>query len=278
MDDFFGTEEFSSNRTYCVVFSDGYEENNKWTKGTVGLLKNGKQVFAKRFDRPHDCKVSNNGMVTICDWGNTDKRTGDFLVLDETGNEIFRRIAKANLGTCSISTDGHYAIFETYSSDTEDSNKIFIVDIKSKTEISSFDRPFAFIAADIDTEQKQIKLIDNSDFEFITDFNGNQLNKKELEETILKRGTTLDKLIFLESNYSPNELINKSEYEGLLIKALSDKDASYSYGQDKIHKVLGQLYLERNETEKAIDHWGKALEINPKVGVKKKFDSLVNKK
>lgn len=64
MDDFFGTEEFSSNRTYCVVFSDGYEENNKWTKGTVGLLKNGKQVFAKRFDRPHDCKVSNNGMVT----------------------------------------------------------------------------------------------------------------------------------------------------------------------------------------------------------------------
>lgn len=278
MDDLFGTEEFSNDKTFCVVFADGFSESDKWTKGTVGLLKNGKQVFTKKFDRPHDCKVSNNGTVIICDWGNTDKLAGDFIVLDEKGNEIFIRVVKANIGTCTISNDGHYSIFETYSSDTEDSNKIFVIDIKNKSEINSFERQFAFIKADIDTTQKQITLIDNSNFEFITDFNGNQLNKKELEESILNKGTILDKLIFLEGNYLINELFNRSDYEGLLIKALSDNDACYSYGQAKLYKVLGQLYLERNEIEKTIDSWGKALEINPKVGVKKKYDKLVGKK
>jgi tetratricopeptide (TPR) repeat protein len=177
------------------------------------------------------------------------------------------------LGNCAISDNSKITLFETHISDTNDSNSIFIVDIQQKKIIHKFERPASFNSAIIDSEAKRIKLKSHKGFVFEIDFQGNQTNAKEYENQIITNGTIYDRLI-LYVDKSDEIKLKEPVYLDLLTKALTDKDASYSFGKDKIYRMIGEYHEANGDVTKTIENWDKALQLNPKIGVKRKLDSL----
>lgn len=274
--DLIGEEKLSENGEYCAI--RGYGNSSR--KGVIALVSvnEKKLLFKKTLQRPHDFHVSNNGIVVCCDWLNTESNSlaGTFSAIDRTGAILYSKKTSANVGNCAISVDGKISLFETHSSETDDSDRIFLIDIETKREISKFHRPYPFIDAKINPQTQQIQLIDNREIVFEIDFNGNQLNEVEYEKQVMNEGSVYDKLIHY--HYKPDEVkLKDRKYLDLLLQSLKDENASYSFGQDKLYRMIGEYYEANGETRQTIENWEKAIEINPKVGVKKKLDLLKRK-
>ena len=270
---FYGNKQYSPNRAFCVSYADGHYENDKWKNGDIALIKDNKLLFKKKLQRPNDCFVSNDGIVIACDWLNSDALTGRFLIFNSIGEELFSKKTTANLGNCAISDNSQIALFETHNSDTSDGDKIFIVDISQKQVIHKFERPSSFNSAIIDTEAKRIKLKDHKGYVFEIDFEGNQTNAEEYENKILTKGSVYDRLWVYADK--PDELkLKDPKYLELLTKALTDKDASYSFGKDRIYRMIGDYHEANDDITQTIENWEKAISINPKVGIKRKLDIL----
>ena len=270
---FYGSTEYSSNREYCVMYADGYFNNEKWKNGEIALLRGSTLLFKKKLQRPNSCHVSNDGIVICCDWLDSEALTGEFLVFDNTGEQIFTKKTTANLGACVISSDSKIAIFETFRSDTADSNQLFLTDIEKKTIFNKFSRPHSFNSAEIDTVSHLIKLKDHHGFVFEIDYEGHQTNRVAYENQVLREGSVYDKLWIYESK--ANDIKNKDEnYLYLLIQALDDENASYGFGKDMLYRKIGEYYEAAGDISKTIENWEKALVINLKVGIKRKFDVL----
>lgn len=270
---FYGSKEQSPNGKYFVTYTDGHYYNNRWENGNIALLKNGTILFKKKIQRPNDCHVSDNGIVICCDWQNSNALTGRFLIFDSTGKELFIKKTTANLGACAISSDSKFAIFETFSSETEDSNKFFIIDVKQSRIVSTFLRPHSFKTAEINTEKGSIKLKDYHGFIFEIDFNGNHINRHNYEMQVMQEGSNYQKLCLYGGK--PDELkFRDQKYLQLLIEALDDKDSLHGFGEDRLYRRIGEYYDAVGDISKAIENWDKAIQINPKVGIKRKLDAL----
>ena len=272
---FYGTESYSKNGLYCVYYSDGYYEGEKWKNGEIALINVNEKslLFKKRIKRPNDCKVSNNGIIVCPDWQSHKGSSGKLIILNSKGEKLFERRTTANLGNCFISMDSKIVVFETYSSETPDSNKIFVVDVNKSEIIHSFSRPITFHDAQIDTEDLTINFITHEDFSYKIDFEGNHLNKDEYENQILELGSLIDSILLFESK-SDREKFESKDYLDILDKALKDKEASEYFGKDKIYRKLGEYYEANGELENTIKYWELALEINPKIGVSRKLKAL----
>jgi tetratricopeptide (TPR) repeat protein len=273
----YGSEEYSPNREYGIIYCDGYGDGEKWKKGTIALFKGEELLFKKKIQRPNDCHVSNDGFIICCDWLNTDKLAGKVFLFNTNGDEIFSKKTTANLGISAISSDSKIALFETYNSDTKDSNQLFLIDIEQKNIFNKFDRPpHPFINAEIKTEEQRIKLFDNKGVIFEIDYSGSQTNSKEYEEMVLLKASLYDKLWLFENKDLQQRLADE-RYIDILRKALDDRDCCHSFGKEKIFKKIGDYYEGLNQFAEAIDNWKRAIEINPKVGVKRKIELLTKK-
>lgn len=273
---FYGNKKYSENKEYCIQFRDGHEENGKWKNGQLALLKKNILQYKKNIARPHDCIVTNEGIVICSDWLNTTSLAGKFLVLNSVGEEIFSKKTTANIGNLTVSKDSKIAIFETHSSESNDGDKIFVIDIEKKELYKKFDKIVSFKKAFIHNDINRIKLQDYSGFTIEIDFEGNQTNREDYENQVLKKGTIQDKL-YLYQDKPDSAKFSDTNYLNLLNSALNDKDAKYSFGLDQLYRRLGEYYESNNQIEKTIESWEKAIELNPKVGIKRKLDVLKNK-
>jgi hypothetical protein len=272
----YGRESYSPNKEYCVSYCDGHYEGNKWKNGDIALVKDKTLLFKKKIQRPNDCFVSNNGIVICCDWQNSDALTGRLLIFDIKGEQLFAKKTTANLGMCAISDNSEIALFETYNSDTNDSDSIFIIDVKQQNIIHRFTRPTSFNKAIIDTDKRHIKLIDYRGFIYEIDFEGNQTNNNDYEKQIMTNGSIHDRLSLYSSK--PDELkLNDARYLELLTESLTDKDVLYTFGQDKIQRMIGEFYEANDDSVKAIEHWEIALQLNPKIGLKRRLEAIRKK-
>lgn len=274
---FYGLKTYSSNKIYCITRSSGHFENEKWINGKIALIKEEKVLFKKELERPNDCVVSNDGIVICCDWLDSDELIGKFYIFDNMGNQLFSKQTNANLGCCELSLDSKIAIFETHNSNNDDGNKIFIVDIENKKLKNKVERKSTFGTATINTKTEKIRFKDHRNFIYEMDFNGNQTNFKEYENQILNNGSINDKLSYYEN--IPIELkIKDQNYLDTLNKAITDKDSNYSFGLDMIYRKIGEFYEDSGNIIKTIEFWEKAIQINPKIGVKRKLNSYKKQK
>ncbi|WP_034890597.1 tetratricopeptide repeat protein [Gillisia sp. Hel_I_29] len=269
---FYGTEKKSPNKNFSIYSRDGLFRGSKWENGKIALVKNNKLLFKKEIERPHDCIVSNDGIVICCDWSNAESLTGIFYVFDKSGIELFSIRTNANLGNCALSIDSKIAIFETHNSDDNDGDKLFIIDLQDQKILKKLERPISFKEAIIKTKDQKIILTTRNDFIYEIDFNGLHTNKEQYESQILNKGSITDVLYHFESK--PDEVkFNDNDYLDVLSKAVNDENASYSYGLDKLYRRIGEFYENKGEINQTIHYWEKAIQINPKVGVKRKLQS-----
>lgn len=109
---FYGKMIFSENKEYCVVFVGA---GNDTEKGKVALVNaNTRQLLYKiDINRPHKCKVSNNGLVACNDWNSREAKSTNFFVFDISGKEFFKQRVNSSVSDiCLINNEGTYAAFD----------------------------------------------------------------------------------------------------------------------------------------------------------------------
>lgn len=270
--DFFGTKTHSPNFKFSVAYQDSFEEGKK---GDVYLLQTSEVLFHKKIERPNSCVVSNDGIVAVCDWTHTDELAGRFLIFDSGGKQIVKIETTANLGNCSISDDSKFAIFETYRSDTDDSEKIFVVDIEQKKVTGKFEHEFSFKSAKINSESKVIEFLINGRLSYEVDFYGEWINKDKFEKHLIEKGSKTDKVEYLEILYKDRE--DELFKNDIYLQALMDNIKNENFKDGLILKKIGEIYEFRDDTESAIKFYQQALEKNDRIGVKTKLTKLQKK-
>lgn len=267
---FYGIKTYSEDKTFCITTNSGYFQNEKWVNGKIALFKDNQLLFKKELERPNDSTVNNKGTVICNDWLNSDELTGINYIFDKFGNKLFSLKTLANLGICQISEDSKIGLFETHNSDNEDGNKIFLIDIESREILEKFERPIYFRKTIIDTNRKEINLKDKDNFDFLIDYKGNQLNEKNYDKKILQNGNVRDIIFHFEEKREEIKY-NHTEYLTFLNKILKLNNEENPYGTDLIYRNLGEFYEKKGNISKTIECWEKALEINPKVGIKRRL-------
>lgn len=265
---------YSENGEYSVGIEPGFGEK---AKGKVLLLKGTAVVFKKSLQNPIDPTVSNDGYIAVYDWLFSNSLNGVFYIFNNNGDEVFKKKVKANLGICAISPDSTYALFETFYAANSDADKIFVINVKDQKVESEFPREFAFNNASINSKERTIQFRSHRNFIFETDFNGSQINLEKYEKAILETGTIYEKLIFY-GDKDKNLVLKEPDYLNTLLQGLKDKDALYSFGQDKLYRQIGECYEAIGNKQKTVEYWTLALDINPKVGIKKRLDKYLQTK
>lgn len=270
---FYGRKVYSTNRSYCAVYADHYYDRDTWVSGQIALIYKDQLCFRKKIDRPNDCLVTDEGYVICCDWLKDQSLAGVFRVFTANGHEIFSYRTTANLGKSAVSKNSKVAIFNTHVSQTEHSSQLFLVDLELCQIIRHFDQPYYFIDADINTENERIRLKDHKKYIFEIDFYGQHTNKSEYDNQILTKGSVYDKLRWYNERDEITNFRDK-KYLLTLIQALKNSDTLYSFGKDRLLRKIGEYYNENGKFEKALSYWEQALNENPRVGIKKRYDSL----
>jgi hypothetical protein len=269
---FYGSAFYSPDGRCAVAIDDSYEDNGRRVNGKIALVKDNRVIYKKTLRRPMDAAVNDSGVVACCD-ALEENMTGQFYCFDPMGSVIFIYKATANLGICAVSADSTLAFFETYGSEASDSNSMFVVDLIAKCILHKFIRPYPFNKVEIDTGEKTLALTNAYGFVFICDFEGRQTNKEEYEIVVIDRGTLSQKIRLYEGK-SREEQLKSSVYLDWLIQSLKDGETLHVYGAAWLHRRLGELNEELGKQSVAVKHFEKALEINPKIGVKRRLEAL----
>jgi tetratricopeptide (TPR) repeat protein len=261
-----GLSKESPDGNYIIGFRDGHQE-----KGRLTLVKDKKILFEKKLERPNDCKVSNDGFVICCDWLDSMDLAGEFLVYNERGDEIIRYRTQANLGYCQISPDSKFAIVETYNSNNDDGNKIFIFDLLKGELLNKIAKPLAYNEALIDTGNMVIALTDFNKLIYKVDFHGNPVNFEDYYKKMISEGTPDAVIRFFNGHLAEQRHKDENYLKALLDESNSGKEY---LKLDYIYREIGECYEAKGDIENTIFYWEKAVDINPKIGVKRKLSKL----
>jgi tetratricopeptide (TPR) repeat protein len=204
---------------------------------------------------------------------NTDKLAGQFLIYDAEGNQLFKLKTTAIIGDCAISNDSKFCIFETYQSDTDDSDKIFVIDVIHNIVLNKFESSININEASIDSNNQCINIKINEKLFYQLNFEGKLINKEKFEKDLNNYGSDLEKIKYYIILYEENEteLFKIDSYLNALMNSSNDP----IYKDGNAYKRIGEIYEYRNNIENAIKYYQLALDSNPKIGVKMKLARLL---
>jgi len=274
--DFYGFSEVSDNAKYIVACRDSYNRGERRINGSVVLMMGDKLLFHKRFERPHDARVGNNGNVIFNDWLNTNDTVGIFYAFNKDGDEIMRHKFKANVLNNSLSVSGRYALCSTAASDIEDdSNVTCLFDLEERKLLVRLD--ISTYKMRIDERAKQLHF-NESGLHIIYSFDGECVQGYDESNP-----TWYD-------NCSGYELYTiKSEELESLDEGFKTYDDYKSYIDDfneamkripsdnwksKINLRIGDIYSKLKMVNEAKKSYAAAVKANPKAAVKRRLQRL----
>jgi hypothetical protein len=116
--------EYSGDRYYC---EHSESENGEWNvaygrsyendEHRVFLLRNQGLQFTRQLTRMEDAKVADTGDSLLIDGGDREELSGNACVLNSSGEERFSQGFEANIGACTISSNGDYIAVATLNPD-----------------------------------------------------------------------------------------------------------------------------------------------------------------
>jgi tetratricopeptide (TPR) repeat protein len=253
-------------------------QNNKyllaWVPGSgqIVLLEGENIILNFKLNQPYDGKVSNNGNFVISD-------NAIFYGFDLNGNKLIKHNFQSNIYSCGISPDGDFAICQTFNSDNEDCNVLCFFDLihdellwKMGSETEWTNSYF------IDEKEKLIRLTYEDGRQYKYNFNGEFLDFELLNKERIKNANEFELYdIAREKLNNINNVLtedNSKEILVLLNRALAKNRPQYSNQKATIHRLIGEVYEKLRNFKYAINHYEEALNLNPKIGLKKKLEKL----
>jgi hypothetical protein len=279
---FFGQFSRSRNGRFILGWADydpasGRGGARKEGLGSYVLIDGADLILRGNMQRPNDGKVSDNGTFVLNDWMFSDDLSGTFYAISPSGEVLVQKRFKANLFNNGISDDGRLAVCQTCNSDYEPHSSILAVyDLEKKSVLGQFipltgwGEQYRFDLAD-----QLVQLIYDNGRSYRYKFDGTCIDVGQWHRDRELFGSGYDLLSIAETRLQApqsSELSSYSEVIGLLKRSL-EKGVS-DYTQARIHRLLGEIYHRCGEKNLAIDHLANALRLNPKVGIKKLYESL----
>lgn len=275
MGDFSGEYCQSPNGQFILAWKDQFlNESGKYI-----LLKNGQVKLYGEITRPNDGMVSNSGVFILSDW-TSQNMNGIFYVINADGETLIQQRCKANLDCTGISDDGHFAICKTLkSNDESDSIKLFFFDVKKRKLLWKKCPETPARSYRFDTNNRNLYIVCNETRAYGYTFDGIFIDRELYRHDCINIGYEIE---FLKAVKEWKEELDSSNseprrYNEVLaslkngLQRFSDTDT-----KSKIHRFLGEIYTLQGNNSKAVEHLEIALELNPKVGVKKQLAKLKN--
>lgn len=248
------------------------------------VLLNGERqlLFIDRLVRPEDARVADDGSVLVMDWGEGASLSGTVVAADCARGVTMRIPTRANLGSCGISLSGSFGAFHTFGANTPDGEQLFLLDLREKQILWKADVPEAWpdrYALDEDNEVLRVSVSSGRSFSY--GFDGRVLDADAREAANIaddredSHGYRLfdrasAKLATLGDREAKSEDIEA--VRGLLIESLERSMSPNT--RARAFRVLGELAERTEAWDQAHEWYSRALDENPRVGVKRRFDQI----
>lgn len=285
---FFGPFNKSQSGEWVICWSDSDAPNHRGGHRESGhgryILYNVTQdkfELQGNLERPNSGSVADNGNFAIEDWHFGNELSGTFYVISATGRELIKKKFEANLYNSTISDTGRFAVCQTANSPVNgDGNRLTVFDVEKTTELfsihpsTSWADSYKFIE-----DIPKFGVVINNIGTFYYDILGRFIDSENFKSSRLRCDRYDVVLSAAEEIVKAPELNDQLASAALeaSIRALSlgaEKDQNWKALALKI-QGLAHEFLQNNEA--AILAFDEALLINPKIGVKRKADSLRKK-
>jgi len=234
-----------------------------------------------RLERPNSGSVADNGNFSIEDWHFGSELSGTFYVFSSVGQQLIEKKFDANLYNSAISDSGRYAICQTANSPAgEDGNRLTAFDVERSVQLFSIHPPTGWadryrFVEDIPKIGVVIKKIGT----FYYDMKGHFVDSEKFDAARLQCDRYDVVLMAAEEILKAPELndqLAKAALEAATRARLlgADRDQGWKALALKM-QGLAHEFLRNNE--EAVAAFDEALRINPKIGAKRKADSLRKK-
>jgi hypothetical protein len=245
------------------------------------LLLEGNTVLVEgQMAHPEDGQVANNGNFIMSDWEDTGTLSGSLVAFDRNGREIIRRHFNANLFNNGLSTDGRFAVCHTCNSyDLDDSSVLTVFDLSAGRELarwyaeSGWPNSYEFSA-----DGKTLGLGCKGLGSFRYSLTGEFVDREIWIEACLTKGEYWTTILMVESLIKaagkdlPEALASK------LLSSLDRIDSQFGTADTKWRplalKLRGACLEVCGANSEALGCYERALELNPKIGVKRRADQI----
>lgn len=286
--DFFGRFRKSHSGEWVIGWSDSDETKHRGGHRDGGhgryVLYNAVQnkiASQGRLERPNSGSIADNGTFSIEDWHFGSELSGTFYVFSSAGLELIKKEFDANLYNSDISVSGRYAVCQTANSPTsEDGNRLTAFDVERSAQLFSIHPPTGWADRyEFIEDIPQLGVVINEIGTFHYDAQGNFLDSGKFDAARLRCDKYEIVLLAAEKILKAPEL-----NDPLAQAALEAATRARLLGADKDQdwkaialKIQGLAHEFLHSNEEAVAAFDEALKINPKIGVKRKADSLRKK-
>lgn len=282
---FFGQFNKSPSGEWAICWSDSDDEEHRGGHRNSGkgryVLYNLRQdavVQQGRLERPNSGHVADNGYFSIEDWHFGDSLVGTFYVFSATGKQLIKKNFKANLYNSAISGSGRIAVCQTANSPGEDDgNRLTVFDVEANAQLFSIN-PATGWASSYKFEEAASRIgaaLDGIGI-FYYDMQGQFLDAEKFG--LARLNCDRYDVVLLAAE----ELLKKPELNDQLAQAAlqagkractigANNDSSW---QAVALKVQGLAHEFLHNDAEALAAFDDALKFNPKIGVKRKADTL----
>ena len=285
---FFGPFRKSHSGEWAICWSDSDAPNHRGGYRESGhgsyILYNVTQdtiALQGKLERPNSGSVADNGNFTIEDWHFGNVLSGTFYVMSSAGLELIKKKFEANIYNSTISDTGRFAVCQTANSPKgEDGNRLTAFDVEKAIEFFSIHPPTGWADSYKFIEDiPKVGVVINKIGTFYYDILGRFIDSEKFDVARL-RCDRYDVVLLAAEEIVKTPQLNDQLASAALeaaVRALSlgaEKDQNWKAAALKI-QGLAHEFLRNNEA--AIAAFDGALLINPKIGLKRKADSLRKK-
>ena len=281
---FFGQSIKSPNGQFTLAWRDADDSGMRGGSRSQGkgkyIVLRGRHVTAQgAVARPNDGKIADNGNFILNDSCFGDALQGVFLAFDSSGKILVKRRFKANLFNNGISTDGTVAACQTANAyEGEDGSKLTIFDLRTRVEIASWIPTSGWADFYNFPSEGIIQLGYKCLGLFAYSWSGEFLDSDEWRDAQLARGDYATVMMAVEqvlktSQGEPNR--DLSERLNISLQRISGQILATDIRRlALLRKLQGQCAELRGDVAAALVAYDAALEIDSKVGVKRRAEQL----
>lgn len=285
--DFWGAAHLSPSKQWVVGCDDsdggGRGGNRERGNGRVLLVQmpQGSAVCEVRsIARPFDVAVSNIGTFAVNDSGFGNELAADAVAFDAQGTELYRRHYSANIFSIAISPCGRFMAVQTCNAPkSPGGNLLEVHDILSKATLFSkapdtpWSKKFAF---DVDRGAlKQVWAYVEGLGRFAYSPSGEFIGAKKYQAASLDKGDYASRLFAIEKLLRESSDDKSAERAlAVLETVLPEVPHAESSWQAKACRLKGEALEALGRMAEAVSAYELAIGFDPKIGVKKRLDSL----
>ena len=284
--DFFDGFPTSPNGRYVLMWSDSEEGNGTDNGGDEDecryvLFEEKRIIMQGKIQHPNDLHVANNGSFIYNDCVFGVEKPGAFYAIDRQGKVLVERFFESSILESGISPDGNYAICQTIESYSIAGGKLHFFDLRTGSILWAKENEYDWASSfEFDDRMNLITVSCESFGKFVYRYSGEIFDAEPWgDDDVYPRNMVAIEFSKTARNILENyrEVLDEERAKEILSYlelALKLGLEDYPGVRARTHRTIGEVFQVLGYKQGAIEHFEKALDLNPRVGVKRRLDDL----